>query len=139
MKLNNRYDYKGDFPFVSPCGVEMNYIKSEELPIVYNKIVTKDEAMNLKQFETVFKKTATTPNHNGYLLYAGDQLWVPFEPSRLSVNPETGRLYHPCADHLGGVALIASALASELSNRFKYLHAATDAEDVNAFELKNCC
>ena len=127
VKINDKYDYREEFPFVSPCGVEMNYIKCEELPIVLNKLITSNEAKNLQQF----KKNSTNfqENDNGYLLYAGDQLFTVFKPSKLSVHPETGRLYHPCPNHLGGVALIASALASELSSHFHYSkNAASDDE-----------
>ena len=135
LKLNDKDAYKDEFPFMSPCGVEMNFIKCEELPTVYNKIITFDQAKNFKPLEKQLK--VSEPHYNGYLLYAGDQLWTPFEPSKLSVNPESGRVYHPCEKHLGGVALIASALATELSSHFHYPQNNTTEDEVRKFVIPN--
>ena len=33
-------NYKTDFPYVSPCGREMNYIRCDDLPIVFSQLLT---------------------------------------------------------------------------------------------------
>ena len=35
----NRKDNNKDWPYVSPCGDEMNYIRCDDLPVVYQSIV----------------------------------------------------------------------------------------------------
>ena len=52
--------------------------------------------------------------------YVGDKLSVPFEPHKICMLPESGRVYHPAPDKVGGVGLIKSALAIELSQYFGY-------------------
>ena len=48
------------------------------------------------------------------LAYGGGLFTTPFEPGRLCMVPETGRLYHPAPAPLGPDGLVASALAVEL-------------------------
>lgn len=50
----------------------------------------------------------------------GERLAVPFEPPRLALLPENGRLYHPAPARAGGVGLVSSALADEWSPAFEY-------------------
>ncbi len=38
-------------------------------------------------------------------------LATPFSPSDISMDAETGRVYHPAADKVGGVGLIADKLS----------------------------
>ena len=52
--------------------------------------------------------------------YAGDKLKVLFEPAKLCMMPDTGRVYHPAPDRIGGVGLVKSKLAIELSQYFIY-------------------
>lgn len=35
----NRKDNHGEWPYISPCGDEMNYIRCDDLPVVYQAIV----------------------------------------------------------------------------------------------------
>ena len=51
---------------------------------------------------------------------AGDKLTVKFEPEAICMLPSSGRVYHPGPSKAGGVGLIKSSLAIELSNRFGY-------------------
>lgn len=50
----------------------------------------------------------------------GEALAVPFEPARLLPLAANGRLYHPAPERAGGVGLVRSALAFELSACFEY-------------------
>jgi hypothetical protein len=62
-------DYAKDYPFVSKCGVEINYIRPAATPIVFHSLV------------------------DGCLLYGGN-LVQPFDSSKLAISERTGRLYH---------------------------------------------
>lgn len=92
-----------EFPYLSPCGRERNFVRCEDLPIVFTHLVRGDEP-------------------EGELLSyggAGDELSVNFEPQRLFM-PVNGRVYHPAPERTGGVGLVKSALAFELSGHFEY-------------------
>mmetsp|Transcript_15882 Transcript_15882/g.36496 ORF Transcript_15882/g.36496 Transcript_15882/m.36496 type:complete len:169 (-) Transcript_15882:2047-2553(-) len=62
-------DIVKDYPFVSPCGVERNYVRPADLPIVFHTL------------------------HLDTLVF-GATLKQPFSPSQLALSPLTGRLYH---------------------------------------------
>lgn len=57
-----------------------------------------------------------------YLSYAhaGDLLKMKFEPEKLCMLPTSGRVYHPGPEPTGGVGLIKSSLAIQLSQNFIY-------------------
>jgi len=63
-----------DYPFVSPCGPELNFVRPADLPIVFHGIHETDG----KEKELIF----------------GGSLVQPFLPDKLSISPTTGRLYH---------------------------------------------
>ena len=56
---------------------------------------------------------------------AGATLTVPFQPDKLCMLPEGGRIYHAGLDRLDGVGLVKSSLAIELSRFFVYEEGAT--------------
>lgn len=45
---------------------------------------------------------------------------VLFQPSELCMQLETGRVYHPAPDRMGGVGLIRSQLSIHLSSHFTF-------------------
>ncbi|CAH1780536.1 unnamed protein product [Owenia fusiformis] len=103
VKTNESGRYE-DFPYISLCGRERNFIRCDDQPIVYTHLIQTE---------------------SGHMLtygYAGDRLKVEFEPSELCMLPWTGRVYHPASDRTGGVGLIKSSLAIELSQYFEYGH-----------------
>lgn len=103
VRLNNTGRYE-EFPFISLCGRERNYIRCDDVPIVYTHIITK-------------------PDTNEDILtfgYAGDLLTTQFLPKKIYMLPETGRVYHPAEDKYGGVGLIRSKLSIELSKNFEF-------------------
>ena len=51
---------------------------------------------------------------------AAERLCVPFEPSKVCMLPETGRIYHPASPHIGGVGLIKSSVAIAISKYFEF-------------------
>jgi len=52
--------------------------------------------------------------------YAGDLLTVPFQPECIYVHPDSGRVYHPAPEKVGGVGLVRSQLAIEFSQHFVF-------------------
>ncbi|XP_074646323.1 UPF0598 protein CG30010-like [Tubulanus polymorphus] len=104
LKFNDTDRYK-DFPYLSPCGREKNYIRCDDLPIVFTHVIPdqQDRANDLFSYG-----------------YAGELLTVPFEPQKICMLPESGRIYHPGPDKLGGVGLVRSSLAIEFSKLFTF-------------------
>lgn len=93
-----------EFPFISPCGREHNYVRCNDTPIVYTHIIQgSSSASDLLSFGG-----------------AGDRLTVKFEPENLCMLPQTGRVYHPASEQYGKIGLIKSALAIELSKNFEF-------------------
>jgi len=57
---------------------------------------------------------------NYHLTYAAGTLSVVFQPDQVVMLPETGRVYHAGPANGGGVGLIKSSLAIELSRFFEF-------------------
>ncbi|XP_014256674.1 UPF0598 protein CG30010 [Cimex lectularius] len=91
-----------DFPYISLCGRERNYIRVDDTPLVYSQISSRDG------------KDVLLYNH------AGDKLFNDFVPQNLFMSPATGRIYHPCQEKYGSVGLIISKIAIELSKLFTF-------------------
>jgi hypothetical protein len=67
--LHNRDILKSEYPYVSPCGTELNFVRPAATPIVFHSL-----------------------QEDG-LMYAGTMV-QPFEEKYLAISEETGRLYH---------------------------------------------
>lgn len=93
-----------DFPYISPCGRERNYIRCDDRPVVFTHLLS-DEGSGAQ--------------HLSYC-GGGDKLAVGFEPEKLVMLPENGRVYHPAPEKAGGVGLVKSSLAFELSPCFEF-------------------
>lgn len=103
MEPNRSGRYEGEFPFLSLCGRERNFLRCDDRPIVFTQLLP-------------------GPGQRRFLSYCGggDRLTVPFQPESLVMFPENGRLYHPAPAKAGGVGLVRSALALEWSSSFEY-------------------
>ncbi|GAB0181198.1 UPF0598 protein C8orf82 [Grus japonensis] len=103
LELNRSGRYETEFPFLSLCGRERNFLRCDDRPIVFTQILPGS-------------------GENRFLSYCGggERLVVPFQPESLVVLPENGRLYHPAPAKAGGVGLVRSALAFEWSPGFEY-------------------
>ncbi|XP_062986010.1 UPF0598 protein C8orf82 homolog [Elgaria multicarinata webbii] len=103
LKLNQSGRYEDSFPYLSPCGREHNYVRCDDRPVVFTHLLRGASGEQL-------------------LSYCGgaDRLAVPFQPEKLVMLPENGRVYHPGPEKAGGVGLVKSALAFELSPCFEY-------------------
>jgi hypothetical protein len=117
LRRNDTGSYQDTFPWVSPCGREKNYIRCDDTPFVFTRLLEKTPGEFL-------------------LCYAngGDDLSVKFEPEKLCMLLESGRLYHPAPERVGGAGLVKSSLSIELSNRFKYESDETTHSAPLAFE-----
>ncbi|XP_053106812.1 UPF0598 protein C8orf82 homolog isoform X4 [Hemicordylus capensis] len=103
LKLNQSGRYQDSFPYLSPCGREHNYLRCDDRPIVFTHLLQGAAGEEV-------------------LSYCGgaERLVVPFQPEKLVMLPENGRVYHPGPAKAGGVGLVKSALAFELSPCFEY-------------------
>ncbi|CAK9799232.1 UPF0598 protein C8orf82 homolog [Anthophora quadrimaculata] len=108
LKKNNTGRYSKDFPYVSFCGPERNFVRCDDLPIVFTKIIQKENS-----------ETGKNEDWFGYA-HAEELLMVPFEPEKLYMNVESGRVYHPAPERTGGIGLVRSKIAIELSTLFNF-------------------
>ncbi|GFN92217.1 upf0598 protein c8orf82-like [Plakobranchus ocellatus] len=106
IKENTCGKYAHEFPYVSPCGREKNYVRCDDTPIVYTHII----------------EGSTLSGKSDRLSYggAGDRMTVTFEPENVCMLPETGRVYHPAPEQYGSIGLIKSSLAIDLSKYFEF-------------------
>lgn len=107
LEPNRSGRYEAEFPFVSHCGRERNFLRCADRPIVFTHLLPPRAGA-----------AAAAP----LLSYCGgaERLALPFQPHNLLVLPENGRLYHPAPAQVGGVGLVRSALALEWSDAFEY-------------------
>ncbi|GIX43142.1 MAG: hypothetical protein KatS3mg129_2875 [Leptospiraceae bacterium] len=85
----NKTGYFENYPYISPCGKEMNFIACPDTPIVFRNI------------------------ENQFLIYAGD-LKISFDPNNLKYVEVSGQLYYPVNHILYG--RIGKYVLNELSN-----------------------
>ncbi|XP_077574068.1 UPF0598 protein C8orf82 homolog [Stigmatopora nigra] len=104
LRVNQSGRYKEDFPFLSLCGRERNFLRCDDRPVVFTHLVQ----------DTTGKQDMLS------FCGGGQNLTVPFRPEALFMHPPNGRVYHPCSDQTGGIGLVRSALAIELSPFFIY-------------------
>ncbi|CAF0718969.1 unnamed protein product [Brachionus calyciflorus] len=75
LRMNKRDRYLKEFPYVSLCGSERNYLRCEDLPFVITKLDEKNDLLHLNQISTAH--------------------WAfHFDPKRLYHNPRNERLYY---------------------------------------------
>eukprot|EP00041_Stephanoeca_diplocostata_P011349 m.187158 g.187158 ORF g.187158 m.187158 type:complete len:223 (+) comp18499_c0_seq1:262-930(+) len=92
--------YGKQFPWVSPCGREINYIRCDDTPIVYDSLQKEQE-----------------DGENWLLCYAGGRITTKFDPGQLTFSKTTGRMYYP-HDTIGN-ALVASQLVLKLAKEIE--------------------
>lgn len=103
LRPNHSGRYEASFPFLSLCGRERNFLRCEDRPVVFTHLLTEDDGS---------QRLSYCRGH--------EALVVPFEPARLLPLAANGRLYHPAPERAGGIGLVRSALAFELSAHFEY-------------------
>ncbi|EDW74519.2 uncharacterized protein Dwil_GK19411 [Drosophila willistoni] len=105
LRMNQTQRFQKDFPYISLCGRERNFIRCDDTPIVFTEQFTKngDGAVEVLSYA-----------HSGQVLTAE------FQPEKLYMHPRTGRVYHPAWPQVGGIGLVRSKLAIELSQYFEF-------------------
>ncbi|XP_072295594.1 UPF0598 protein C8orf82 homolog [Eucyclogobius newberryi] len=106
LRFNQSGRYEEDFPFLSLCGRERNFVRCDDRPVVFTHLTQEGHS----------------DSEAALLSYCGgaEKLTVLFRPEALYMHPGSGRVYHPCSDRTGAVGLVRSALAIELSPNFVY-------------------
>jgi hypothetical protein len=123
LRANQTQRYEENFPYVSPCQGERNYMRCEDLPFVVTHLDEHNDLIQLNQI-----KTAHWSFH--------------FEPELLHFNPNNGRLYYLLENKEIVRPLTANAPASWSSERrFKHLtnmpcHIALIKSDINIHLMK---
>ncbi|KAH7488372.1 hypothetical protein PRIC1_007512 [Phytophthora ramorum] len=114
-----------EYPFRSPCGKEMNFIKCADRPFVFEDLHQDDHG-------------------EWTLVFGGGELTMPFLPASLRISLSTGRLYHDvetkhvAAGTSEGIALVRSQLAVELGKHIDVPDFPDDVgedQDVNAIVI----
>lgn len=100
LRRNTCGRYEDSFPFMSLCGRERNFIRCDDLPLVFTHLLNDGQDLSYG--------------------YTGDKLTYPFTPDKLFMSPETGRVYHPGDEKFEGIGLVRSKLAIELSKGFEF-------------------
>ena len=94
LKKNDSLRYAEDFPYLSLCGKERNFVRcDDDIPIVFTEIIEQDTDEPLLSY-----------NHGSRFLT------VPFEPQKICMMPTSGRIYHPGPSRLGNIGLISDKL-----------------------------
>eukprot|EP00057_Strongylocentrotus_purpuratus_P027141 XP_011681615.1 PREDICTED: LOW QUALITY PROTEIN: UPF0598 protein C8orf82-like [Strongylocentrotus purpuratus] len=106
LKQNSFEHYKDSFPYLSPCGVERNFVRCDDRPIVFTHIIPDPDE----------------PTGPGLLScnFTGDAVTVKFEPEKVCMLPISGRIYHPATRKTGGVGLIKSSIAIDISTCLEF-------------------
>ena len=106
--------HSAEFPYLSPCGRERNYVRCDDVPIVYTNFLGVeggvDELQSMQREEQ--QLTPVTLSWGG----AGDQLTTVFEPWRICMLPSTGRVYHPTTSTTTTLDATASTAPSPTSS-----------------------
>ena len=101
VRKNDTGKYELEFPYVSLCGRERNYIRCDDVPCVFTNLLLDNNEDHLS------------------IGHADKLLTQKFEPESIYMF-DTGRIYHPAHTKYGGYGLMKSSLAIDLSNQFIY-------------------
>ncbi|RZC31984.1 UPF0598 protein CG30010, partial [Asbolus verrucosus] len=89
LRLNTTDRYR-EFPYLSICGKERNFVRCDDYPIVFTHVINKTTKHDKAEAHLAY-------NH------AGDLLTFKFEPAKVIMLPETGRVYHPAPERTGSI------------------------------------
>ncbi|XP_031636175.1 UPF0598 protein CG30010 [Contarinia nasturtii] len=102
LRFNTTNRYQNEFPYLSLCGTERNYIRCDDLPIVFTDVISNDQ------------ENCLAYNHGG------NELKMQFQPDKVYMSPESGRVYHPADGQYGFIGLIRSKMAIAFSKHFEF-------------------
>lgn len=107
------------FYFKSLCQGEINYIKCDDLPVVFTHLLDQNFEVITPQFlESIAESPENPLEQVKYLAWGGFQpkfgsdwrLVMPFDPNSLFIS-EFGRIYHAAKPRFGGLGLIKSSIS----------------------------
>lgn len=107
LRFNETNRYQKEFPYLSLCGRERNFIRCDDVPVVFTEIM----------------RTPNSKNDSSYSLsynHAAGDLLNRFQPNNIYMSPETGRVFHPAKEQYGSIGLIRSKMAIEFSKYFEF-------------------
>ena len=121
----------------------MNYVRCDDVPVVFATIIHDPDEPTLSPGSLISRsggREKKEPGNefvneqqkpSGLLTYSGigEGLTFPFQPAKVCMLPESGRIYHPAPGKIGGVGLIKSSLAIEISPNFEYQHGTQQEQD----------
>lgn len=122
------------FPYVSLCGHETNYVRCDDVPMVFTHLLS----ANGQVVQDIAQYCAQASDQQELVSYGGSGhlLTIPFQPSRLLMFPASGRVYHPGPEQAGKVGLVKSSLSIELSQYFRYSAGSGDSAQPVGFSWK---
>ncbi|CAI2301594.1 unnamed protein product [Caenorhabditis sp. 36 PRJEB53466] len=95
IKENRTGRYQDTFPWVSLCGIERNFLRCDDTPLVYTELDGNSDRLRVGQ----------------------SLVYHPFQPESLEMT-SSGRVYHQCP--IGGRALVADRLTDKLYHQFEF-------------------
>ena len=102
LKINQTNRYVQEFPFVSFCGKECNYVNCSDLPFVFTSLDTETNKLYLNNTDTMNCQ---------------------FKPELMYMSEKTGRVYYPLIENLNKlpteIGLVKSSIVQELYKTFK--------------------
>lgn len=104
LKRNDTTRYMPEFPYLSLCGPERNFVRCEDLPIVFTATLDTDTLEPLISY-----------NHGGR------GLTLKFEPEKICMMPDTGRVYHPAPEKLAGMGLLSDKLSLQWTSEKRFI------------------
>ncbi|EDQ87917.1 uncharacterized protein MONBRDRAFT_33175 [Monosiga brevicollis MX1] len=139
LQVNETGHHEHEFPFLSPCGREYNYVRCDDTPLVFTRLLpARHPVKQVFDLDAALDATATP---EPYVLIYGGQLAVDFEPELLTMT-DTGRLYYPTPKelplaHVTPNTLVASPIAVSLGRYMRFgaertiLHWQGEAVDID--------
>lgn len=93
--------YADEYPFISPCGKEMNFVRPFELrsPIVFYELTSPPTKTADAQDGVSESQISNTANESDHVLIYGATLQESFDPSALVMDTTEGRLFHRLMGH----------------------------------------
>jgi hypothetical protein len=117
LQKNDTSEYVDEFPYLSICMGEYNYIKPADKPVVFHSMIPYEEYLTSYGKRSPRSQSDNNLTPDDWVLVFGGSLFVKFSPEKLKLSQQ-GRLYFP--DHIQGDGLLRVSIAEDLSHRFVF-------------------
>merc|ERR1719361_1233936 len=151
---NNTSNVYPEYPWISHCGRELNFIKCEaSSPIIFHDLIRRvdDDENQYRSYQVSLDEVEQ--NNFEFFLQFGGSLRIPLDPSQLKCELESGRLYHAipndvksvkCSNVIGNdekstlhgmrYAVIGSHLLLRMINEFEIVRISNDEDTLYQFK-----